>query len=201
MQQLISSRVPFVPVSRDLFGADGKDSIVAMVQQVVCDGTSLGRHFTDGHSVWTHPALLAEKNGLVDTFCWYRLTLEEDMVVVRRDTEKESHRPDERVFQARPCKVGWTPVEHILLLSERIHGMRGRCGCGDGCLADHDAPDSISPRDAVLVELEPYSNSFQAICGECYDRIVVEDPKLRERVLVDGRCLLPHAPVQTCVTP
>lgn len=197
----IGALSPIIPVTREVFGPEGKGSVVAQVDRASAGPDAVGLLFTDGRDLWTHPGLLTEENRLKG-LCWYRLSLEGAEVVMRQDPTRASGRTDARTFRAPPLTLASTPVDALVRLIATVDRQRGRCGCGDGCQHENDRMDAIRFRDAVLVELERHSGRFQAVCGRCYDALAAQDTRMRdEQTMIDGRRILPHAALQILASP
>lgn len=185
---------PVIPVTRDVFGPDGKGEIVAQVDGAGNGFSSLGLLFTDGDQLWTHPGLLTPENK-PRRLTWYRLTFEDGQVTMRQDATRASGYKDPRVLRAPPLVVSTTPVDGLLMLVHHIGLQFGVCARLDTCTGARGR--KLDLRRSVLAERRRYSGEVDALCGHCYDELAAQDAHLRdERTVIDGRRILPHAALQ-----
>jgi hypothetical protein len=193
----------FTPITREVFGPDGKGTISGEVEIAVRNLKGLdefvGNVLTDGQTLWTHPVLLPRGNDLRRSM-WYRLTLERGKVVMRQDKDRTSVGTDDRVFRAPPLRLATVPADALVTLVERLAEQGGLCEHPQCLDRTHGFP--IGWRDGVLIMDGRYGKRGGVVCGACYDALAAKDAGLRdERAVFDGRRLFPHAVLQLLALP
>lgn len=185
-----------IPITREVFGPDGDKVYCGAIETFGHTEVQQGWCLSTGDEIFIHPSLIKRRWGKMEPLYWFRLSLEDGQVCLRRCPPWAPRDLIEGgdVFMAPPLQTATMSLDTFLAIQRVIDQQEGRCAAKEACTGSKRRRLQI--RRSVTVVRQMRSES--TFCAHCFDRGRAK--KLTEGsrhvIIYDGRLIPVNAPIQ-----